>query len=194
KQRILAETVPDLIGRMATPDCVDPGGARTPSQVGGTCPDGSDLEFVPVTDIHIAVISSSLGASGATEICTEGGAQYNPTQEDMGRLLARSTTGQVPTFQNLGFLAWDPDDDYGGEGDLATLTNNFADMVTGVGEQGCGFEAQLESVYRFLMDPRPYASLEPDSPNTGDPPYVAVPTGVDQTILEQRAQFLRPDS
>ncbi len=194
KQRILAQTVPDLIGRMATPDCIDASGARTPSEVGGICPAGSKLEFVPVTDIHIAVISSSLGAFGATEICAEGGTNYNATQTDMARLLDRGVTGTVPTFANLGFLAWDPDNDYGGETDLPTLTQNFADMVQGVGEQGCGFEAQLESVYRFLMDPKPYASLEPDGPGGEDPPYVAVPTGVDQTILEQRRAFLRPDS
>ncbi len=194
KQRILAQTVPDLIGRMATPDCIDSGGARTPSEVGGICPSGSKLEFVPVTDIHIAVISSSLGASGATEICAKAGANYDASQEDMAHLLSRSAAGTVPTFQDLGFLAWDPDNDYGGEGDLVNLTKNFADMVTGVGERGCGFEAQLESVYRFLMDPKPFASLEPDSPSQTDPPYVAVPTGVDQTILEQRKAFLRPDS
>jgi hypothetical protein len=44
------------------------------------------------------------------------------------------------------------------------------------------------------MDPKPYLALEPDSATEGDPPYTAVPTGVDQTILDQRAAFLRPDS
>src|SRR5690606_36276365 len=142
KQRILAQTVPDLIGRMATPDCIDSSGGRVASEVGGTCPNGGKLEFVPVTDIHIAVISSSLGAAGTGEICADGGANYNPTQEDMARLLTRGTNGAVPTFQDLGILAWDPDNDYGGETNLANLTSNFADLVTGVGEQGCGFEAQ----------------------------------------------------
>jgi hypothetical protein len=194
KQRILAQTVPDLIGRMATPDCIDSDGGRVPSDVGGDCSNGGSLEFVPVTDIHIAVISSSLGAAGTTEICADGGTNYNPTQTDMARLLTRGSAGEVPTFQSLGFLAWDPDNDYGGETDLANLTSSFADLVTGVGEQGCGFEAQLESVYRFLIDPKPYASLEPDSESDGDPPYVAVPTGVDDAILAQRKAFLRPDS
>jgi len=194
KQRLLAQTVPDLIGRMATPDCIDSNGGRVPSEVGGACPNGGKLEFVPVTDIHIAVISSSLGAAGTGEICADGGANYNATQEDMARLLTRGSSGTVATFQDLGFLAWDPDNDYGGETDLANLTSSFADLVTGVGEQGCGFEAQLESVYRFLMDPKPYASLEPDVPGDDDPPYVAVPTGVDDAILAQRKAFLRPDS
>ncbi|HEU5075217.1 MAG TPA: hypothetical protein VFU02_13600, partial [Polyangiaceae bacterium] len=194
KQRILAQTVPDLIGRMATPDCIDSDGGRVPSEVGGDCPNGGSLEFVPVTDIHIAVISSSLGAAGTSEICAEGGANYNPTQEDMARLVTRGTDAEVPTFQDLGFLAWDPDNDYGGETDLTVLTSNFASLVTGVGEQGCGFEAQLESVYRFLIDPKPYASLEPDAPGDEDPPYVAVPTGVDEALLAQRKAFLRPDS
>src|SRR5690606_38774735 len=93
KQRILAQTVPDLIGRMATPDCIDANQGRTPSDVDGNCPTGSTLEFVPVRDIHIAVISSSLGAFGATEICNEGGVNYNPTQVDMARLLSRGANG-----------------------------------------------------------------------------------------------------
>lgn len=194
KQRILAQTVPDLIGRMATPDCIASDGARTPSEVGGICPDGTELEFVPVEDIHIAVISSSLGAAGATELCTEGAPGYDPSQEDMAHLLTRSASGTVATFQDLGFLAWDPNQEYGGSTDLAQLTQSFADLVTGVGEQGCGFEAQLESVYRFLMDPKPYLTLEPDQPGSTDPPYFANPVGVDETILAQRKAFLRPDS
>ena len=57
-------------------------------------------------------------------------------------------------------------------------------MVTGVGEFGCGFEAPLEAAYRFLADPEPWLSF----PNPGQP------DGVDQTIIDQRAAFLRPDS
>lgn len=76
-----------------------------------------------------------------------------------------------------GFLAWDPaqqldgernePDPDDGEADLddpdtdkdldtSTLLGSLRDMVKGVGQSGCGFEAQLESVYRFLVDPAPY--------------------------------------
>lgn len=52
---------------------------------------------------------------------------------------------------------------------------------------GCGYESQLESIYRFLMDPNPYETIQVD----GDK---AVPTGTDQILLAERASFLRPDS
>ncbi|MEY4544318.1 MAG: hypothetical protein RL685_513 [Pseudomonadota bacterium] len=37
--------------------------------------------------------------------------------------------------------------------------SNFQRMVTEVGEDGCGWEASLESWYRFLIDPVPYGEL-----------------------------------
>jgi hypothetical protein len=60
-------------------------------------------------------------------------------------------------------------------------------MVLGVGQIGCGYESQLESWYRFLIDPEPYQSI---SVSDGE----AVPAGVDAVLLQQRAEFLRPDS
>ena len=61
-------------------------------------------------------------------------------------------------------------------------------MVQGVGIWGCGIESQLESWYRFLVQPDPYGSLALDAK--------ATPSGndVDTTILQQRKDFLRPDS
>jgi hypothetical protein len=200
KQAILAETIPDLIARMATPDCVD----RDPSTdavtqrygasgVDGTCATG-ELEFRPVPDIHIAVVSSSLGGHGASDNCAPGaGADYDPTQADMAHLLSRAADGgTVSTLDDLGFLAWDPGARYSaGSTDLGALQSSFADLVRGVGEQGCGFEAPLESAYRFLIQPDPYESLTLDT--TYSPP-LAVPTGTDAVLLAQRASFLRPDS
>ena len=59
----------------------------------------------------------------------------------------------------------------------------------GVHQFGCGIESQLESWYRFLVQPDPYASLGLDK--TGK---FAQWVGVDTVLLAQRADFLRPDS
>ncbi len=74
--------------------------------------------------------------------------------------------------------------------DDTTLIGAFQDMIVGVHEQGCGYEAQLESWYRFLIEPNPYASIVY---STGGVPQASY-SGVDQTIIQQRAAFLRPDS
>jgi hypothetical protein len=192
KQEILAQTVPDLIARMARPDCIDQAGTRSSSGEDAKCPSGSELEFKPVTDIHIGVISSSLGGYGSKHFCAQTAGDYNVTQVDMARLLTRKKGGgDVPTYKDLGFLAWDPGNLYGGDGDLAHIQGSFRDLVLGVGEQGCGFEAPLEAVYRFLIDPDPYESIQIGTEGT---PPAAVLTGTDQVLLEQRKSFLRPDS
>jgi hypothetical protein len=66
-------------------------------------------------------------------------------------------------------------------------------MVTGVGQHGCGYEAQLESMYRFLMEPEPYDSYTVDM--TKNPPFgLLALNGTDMVLLKQRSDFLRPDS
>lgn len=187
---LLASSVPYLIQRLAHPACVNGLGnvvAETPDS-SIPCPVGI-REFSPITDVHLGVISTSLGGHGA-DICSPVNAQYNPTQDDAGHLLARASAGGVvPTYQEQGFLAWDPAQKLSppGENDPAALTAKLADMIQGAGTAGCGFESQLESIYRFLVDPDPYLSL----------PVVdgkATPTGTDDVVLQQRGDFLRPDS
>ena len=59
---LLAGTVPYLLGRLARPACVNGLGnvvATTPAPT-DPCPDGQ-REFPPVTDMHVGVISTSLG-------------------------------------------------------------------------------------------------------------------------------------
>ena len=73
-------------------------------------------------------------------------------------------------------------------GDATTLNQDFQQLVVGVHAFGCGIESQLESWYRFLIQPDPYASLALDKDQH------AQWVGVDTTILAQRADFLRPDS
>jgi hypothetical protein len=74
------------------------------------------------------------------------------------------------------------------------LVQDFASMVGGAGVFGCGLESQLESWYRFLVQPDPYAAIEVDAGVSNGGNTVASWVGVDQTILQERADFLRPDS
>ncbi len=189
-QGLLAATVPYLVGRFAQPACVNGLGnvvATTPN-VTDPCPDGQ-REFQPVEDVHIGVISSSLGGHGA-DSCSPASPFWNVTQDDAGHLITRGPAGTVvPTYQSLGFLAWDPSqqDVPPGEGDIGALGDDLANLISNAGTQGCGFEATLESMYRFLVDPEPYLTL----PVIGGQ---AMPTGTDTTVLQQRADFLRPTS
>ena len=61
-------------------------------------------------------------------------------------------------------------------------------MVQWTGEHGCGYEAQLESWYRFLIDPEPPATVA----KVGN---ATVRQGVDMDTARPNARaFLRPDS
>lgn len=206
KQEFLAQAIPDLVAGFVNPPCVDMNGnpsATQPSLPDVPCPSGTKRAFAAQTDIHIGVISSSIGAHGA-DACPDSDANSpqcsplpNTTNNDRAHLLARKepcNQNTVPTYANRGFLAWDPKqvlsppgedtlDDAMGGGLVPTLK----EMVLGVSEIGCGYESQLESVYRFLSDPNPSATISVVN-------NVAVPMGTDTALLQQRAQFLRPDS
>jgi len=173
KQKLLADSLPYLLDGLAHPPCVPPGQTAPwkPGPAEGACPEGTQRAFAPVTDVHVGVVSSSLGGHGApgqygTGFCEfdpqttfgAGIAVNNPTMNDGGRLLSRKKTApagtsdgqyaEVPTTN--GFLTWAP-----GAADPSELAANVADLVQGADEIGCGFEAQLESWYRFLVDPSP---------------------------------------
>jgi hypothetical protein len=196
KQDYLASAVPDLLQRLITPNCVDP--TDLTSVVGvsadGVCSAGV-LEFPPVHDMHIAVLSSALGSLGG-DVCPDpsGAAQGTPDgQNDYGHLLNGSNVADAPDD----FLAWFPQTSANDGSsptpgtppakDAPTLIGDFQQLVQGVGEGGCGIEAQLESWYRFLVQPDPFLSVA-TSGNT------STLTGIDATVLEQRHDFLRPDS
>lgn len=187
----LAETVPYLIDRLVHPACVNGLGniVGEPSAPDTAC-DVGVRDFAPVTDLHLGMISTSLGGHGA-DLCSPKSPTFVPSQDDAAHLLTRTAggAGVVPTYQGQGFLAWDPGSTSSPPGDSSeqVLTAKLVDLVTGAGQQGCGFESQLESVYRFLVDPNPYAEIVV----TGGQ---AVPQGTDTILLQQRKDFLRPDS
>ncbi len=185
KQALLAKAVPALLDRLAVPRCVDPGGQdQKRSAPDALCPTGSAPEFRAVQDIHVAVISSSLGGQGAANSACEGG------RKDDRALLLPSVRPDLSSYDGRGFLAWDPAQlqHPPGEGNRVRLGEQFGDMVRAAGEDGCGYEAALESWYRFLIDPEPPlgVSLATDGRS--------VASGIDQEVLTQRAAFLRPDS
>jgi len=203
KQEILRNAVPQLLNRLIDPVCVVPG--TTPPVVTQDssqtpCPPGSEPEFGPVADLHVGVVTSSLGGNGGTLCTPEHGAQYwNETQNDRGRLVARQgpTFDSPPTTWNdMGFLSWDPNGSarnpapVPGESDAPAMVSNFQNLVTGASEYGCGFESTLEAWYRFLIHPDPPM----DVVYAPAPPGETVGLGIDDVLLAQRAAFLRPDS
>ncbi len=147
------------------------------------CPAGTKRELTPVTDLNIGIVDSSLGGMGSDE-CAD---SPNFDNDDHGHLVARSASGQTTTYMGQGFVAWDPKGVRGGITDPLTLDQNIGDLVLGVGQIGCGYEQQLESVVRFLVDPAPYLTLTKSG-------STVKPSGIDQALLSQRAAFLRPDS
>ncbi len=206
KQKILADAVPDLVKGLVLPKCVD---KMTREPIGvlsdplkpekEMCPAGSEPAFPPITDMHIGVISSSLGGMGGDQC----GSVDRPHGDDHGRLLARGPDGaDVAAAGDLHFLAWYPDVEKNKDKvrhpdppvpkmqDVEELGAAFHDLIVGVGQDGCGLEAQLESVYRFLVQPDPWVAIE----KTGNTATYGPTNQVDVELLRQRAAFLRPDS
>ena len=198
KQKLLAASIPDFVNRLASPHCIDANGAFVAKVgVSDACPDGSSREFPAVTDMHIGVVSSSLGGHGADSCSNTPTQNWNPRQEDMSHLLDRNQNGTVPTYESMGFLNWDPGAQATppGEADPVALAQRFADIATGADQDGCGFESSLEAWYRFLVDPAPYERMIPVPCYDGDTSnQCRGPEGIDSVVLQQRADFLRPDS
>ncbi len=186
KQLLLREAVPNLVTRLLDPYCRDERGNLTPND-GTGCPAGTELEFSPVRDMHIGVISSSLGGHGGIACTPAEGTTYVPEKDDRGELIA--PLRGVPSFQNLGFLAFDtrPNAVPGATNNLSTLVDDLWLLVDTTGETGCGYEAPLEAMYRFLVDPEPPIQvINNDNESVRD--------GINTTLLKQREAFLRPDS
>lgn len=189
KQKLFAKTVPELVKRLASPYCTTTGGSivSRPISPSEACPSGSAREFAPLRDLHVGVITSSLGSHGAnggrSDVCT------SPSDDDHAHLLGLERDG-VPSYDDRGFLKWDPDAAASppGESDVQAFADSLETMIVSAGENGCGYEAPLEAIYRFLVDPAPPTSIELD--NTKRSHRV----GLDTELLAQRADFLRPDS
>ena len=202
KQEILSLALADLIQSLTNPPCVDANQqpvANQPASGLDACQGGSTRQFLPITDIHLGVVTTSIGGHGSdacpsSESSSCPGGALNSTNNDKGHLITRldaCSGGTVPSYQNQGFLAWDPTQKKQppGEASSVNFTTSIRDMVIGVGQIGCGYESQLESWYRFLVDPEPYQTITVD-PVTGR----ANPQGIDSVLVQERKDFLRPDS
>ncbi len=191
KQQLLAEAVPKLVQTLVNPPCMEDGDiVDQPAHGGAPCRTGT-RRFKPVGDLHVGVITTSLGGQGGTFCSDADTTSFNPTMADMSHLIGGARDG-LETYRGLGFLAWDNRSDSERDPDASNeesqFLEGFADMLAVTGHQGCGFEAPLEAWYRFLVDPAPYASIAPTESGIG------VPEGQDDIVLEQRASFLREDS
>ena len=174
------------------------GGAKQCSTIANTKP-----EFPPVHDLHVGVVSSSMGGGGA-ETCAALDSSDSTHQDDHGWLLNRTSSNTPIANANPvnppggDFLAWLPSSDPKNAGKAAPnvtpyatssqLVSDFQSLVSGVQQHGCGLEAQLESWYHFLVQPDPWQSITRGSDNRNS--Y----QGIDTTLLKMRHDFLRPDS
>src|SRR3954452_7038167 len=107
KQEILKAAVPVLVKRLVQPICVDAAGKPTgESSTAGNCPQThGQPEFSPIGDIHIGIVSSSLGAHGGSVCSTATGA--TDTLNDKAHLIASDVRTGIASWNNSGFLAWD---------------------------------------------------------------------------------------
>ena len=197
----LQASVQAMFDRLLNPNCVDAMGAVVGVSSGGACASGS-LEFQPITDIHVGLLSTSLGGRGGDQCAPTQTNPANPSlnahADDRGELLNRTGASETALADAApsNFLAWFPSvpqnagkpaPPVAAIGAESQLVGDFRGLLADVGVHGCGFTAPLEAWYRFLIQPDPYASVVKTQTE-------AAYAGVDATILQQRHDFLRPDS
>lgn len=172
KTVLLDQTLPRFMDRLLTP------------------PEGKE-GTVGIDDIHIGVITSSLGGHGSSQCerdeVDEQGIAYN--KDDRGRLIPSVRDG-VSDPDGDGILRFNG----GSAEDKVALIAKVREQILAAGERGCGFEAPLESWYRFLVDPRPPQEIVMDSLQAQMTTDARGKPLVDETLLAQRAAFLRPES
>ena len=67
KQAYLGAAIPDLVARLATPNCINAsngsvvGSSTLDADGNAVCPAGTEPEFPAVHDMHVGIVSSSLG-------------------------------------------------------------------------------------------------------------------------------------
>ncbi len=179
KQALLAASAARFVERLIVPKCLDAAGAIVGTSVAGVCATGK-LEHSPVRDMHVGVLTSSLGGLGSDSCPVDAVPAGN---DDMGRLVNRPGLATAPG----GFLAFAAGAPAAPVlSDPAVLVRDTSTLVGGVGDRGCGFEGPLESMYRFLVSPDPAGVLRAGNQ--------ANRAAVDSTLLAQRKAFLREDS
>jgi hypothetical protein len=202
KELLFSKAIPELVARFTSPLCVDPmtfvpDRPKTPADPSAACPAPLTRQFTPIRDIHLGIITSSLGGHGSTTLCvgSDAGTLQEQETNDHGWLIGKRQRFMTPAQgfppESAGFLDWNPAAHAGQT--LDAFGKTAAAMTLAAGEFGCGLESQLESIYRFLVDPNPYQTItQQNCPGSTEP--CSVPTGIDMSLLAQRAAFLRNDS
>ncbi len=192
-----AEAAPLLVHRLVNPDCVSGDQRITLADPTASCPDGLEREVPPVQDLHVGVITTSLGGSGS-DSCSPRWPSWNPAQDDRAHLIGSLERYEGdPGYRGLGLISWDPAGQQtpAGSASLERVLDATRSQVLAAGGAGCGYEASLEAFYRFLVDPHPSNGVERGPCFDGDSSNAcAVAVGVDQELLEQRRVFLRDSS
>jgi hypothetical protein len=223
KQDILRRAISDFLDRIIFPPCVNPDNTKIelPRVDAAKCPPGFVEKYKAISDLHVGVLTSSLGGGGGDQCDPYAHITMSeaPTltnfyrhNDDAAHLINRKKpdpsnpplSGEEDPILNAipaNFLAWLPSpggkpmppvSPYGAlPSDRLALYNDFGELVRGAQEFGCGLEAQLEAFYRFLIQPDPYNEIELDKSFS---PAQAQLIGVDPIVLQQRHDFLRPDS
>jgi len=81
KQGVLEASLPSFVSRLVNPHCVDAQGvpiATQPANGAAACASGT-RELTPVTDLHLGVITTSIGSHGGT-VCSTGSATDRGTE------------------------------------------------------------------------------------------------------------------
>src|SRR5262249_48915201 len=95
KQKVLQTAVPNLLQKMVSPNCVDsqgvPNKGATPADPLAQCPSPLVREFTPIRDIHVGIVTSSLGGHGSTTVCAgnDSGSLGDQEQNDHGWLIGK---------------------------------------------------------------------------------------------------------
>ncbi|MDX2053323.1 MAG: hypothetical protein SFV15_13075 [Polyangiaceae bacterium] len=189
-QPLLAKGARELMSKLTNPDCVQAGNAAVRQRVTDgevACPQGFAREFPPITDMHVGVITSSLGGFGSTA-CSIEDAAFTPRKDDAGHLIG-VVNPNLPSYNSKGFWVWDPKGARlpAGESNLSSFSQAIESGILAVGATGCGYEATLEAWYRFLVNPDPFMSISQVN-------SASLQAGLDSSLLAQRSLFLRPDS
>ncbi|MCW5812094.1 MAG: hypothetical protein KIT84_13805 [Labilithrix sp.] len=138
------------------------------------------FEGLKFADIHVGVVSTSLGNGG--DLCDR---TRRPSFDTRARLLNRDDAGAIVSGAEGGFLSFGPG---GSVPDLATLAQRTEALLRAVPSFGCGFESPLEAAYRFAAEPDPPLEIRAGADGLGEL------VGVDYELLAQRRAFFRESS
>lgn len=162
KSTELARRLPERIKALVDPDVDAYGHSKTQR----------------VSDVHVGIITSSLGSHG-TSVCDP--ALHGAHVNDRGHLLPRAGENGVvgysvdhvggapngvscpsPVAATALTWAFDPAKgaSFSGTAQAKAMETEVSCIVQSAQEDGCGYEAPLESIYHFLADPAPYLTAD----------------------------------